>query len=95
MKGLTIKNEDEEDVRHAHRQQRDLDGGVRHPVLERHERREGEDGDSRHNRKHNGEHAPEALEDPRELLKDGRLLDVLLGSRPSLGRCWRGGRTVS
>ena len=80
---LTIEDKDVEDVRYRHAEERDHDERVRDLPLERDEagRR---DAHADAEREHDGEHRPEAPEESGELLKDGRILDVLLSRRPGL-----------
>lgn len=75
------------------REEGDHDERVRNDILHREERGRRHDSDTGDDERHDGEHAPEPLEESGKLLKDGRVLDVLLSSGPGLK--WEMGREVS
>lgn len=86
---LRVEYESEKEVGNGNAEQGDLNVDVRDLPLERNERRR-HDPPAGNEKRHEGEHGPEASKKSRQLLPDCRVLDVLFGRRPALQKTKRG-----
>jgi hypothetical protein len=80
---LTVQDEDVEHVRDGDAEERGHDERVGDLPLERY-RAGRHDADAGNEDEHDREHRPEAPQQARQLLEDGRVFDVLLGRGPGL-----------